>query len=180
MPVSDRAIAYAESLLPIKLAIVGYAEMVFEKAKVEPRFLWDEKEDKWAGLLRSPKDLGPNGEKRVNCVCVYYDGLDLADGEFNAIMKSIQPLIPIGITYYREFILGTNQLNAEDEMQKDIAKFQFTLAEHKNLGLSGIQNHSGIRVPKLVFDGLGGTPIFFGASKLRVYMNPRQTVGALS
>lgn len=179
MPVSARALLYAAALRPIKLAIVGYAEMVFTKAKVEPRYIFDKDQNKWAALLKSPKDLGPNGEKLVNCVCVYYEGLDLADGEFNQILKSMQPLIPIGITYYREFILGTNLLNAEDTMQEEIAQFQFTLAENKSLGLNGIAGHSGIRIPKLVFDGLGETPILFGASKLRVYMDPRQTVGAL-
>jgi len=64
-------------------------------------------------------------------------------------------------------------------MQEDIALFQFTVAEHKDLGLDGIQGHSGIRVPKLVFDALGDTPVFMGASKLRVFLSPRQTVGGI-
>lgn len=169
----ERAEEYFEKVLAVKRSIKTIIEPVAPTAKVVPYFLYDPDPSgrRWAALLQSPKDGG-----RIHTICIWYDGLDFADPEFNTVMRSVRPLIPLGITVFHEFDgPGTVEDNVEDRMMKEMAIVQMTLAQHPLLDLDGITGHHGLRFPKINIIPLGEKQALSSSGRFRVQMDARKT-----
>lgn len=158
----------------IKDAIAAIILPIAPTAQVIKRFVFDPNEDNWVGLLRSAADLDANGDQRIHTICVYYDGWDFIDPGLSSTLAAINPLLPIGISFFHGYDLGTDTTNSEKRLQKEIIEVMFTLAQKTDLNVRDyVKGHRGLRVPRLNLKLFGQYPVQYALGRLEVLLQSR-------
>lgn len=155
----------------VKNALVAILIPLAPKAKIIKRWAWDGNADQWGGILRSPTDIGTDGKKRVHAICVYFDGIGK---EPQAPITSAEFLLPLGLSFFQQYELGTDDDNTESRMQEEISIIAYTLEQYHDLNVRPIvMRHLGLSVPNYVFRRDIAPPCLLGESRLMVRMQTR-------
>lgn len=162
---------YAADRITIKNAVIALVQSLNTKALVLPRFVFDERDDGWPALLRSPED---NNE--IHCIQIFFAGTKqepratTAPGTFN-------PILPMGFGFFRQYQIGTDASNSEARLDAEVALVQFAIAQNLHFGQRAlVHGHEGLEIaPYRLTPPLGQAgQIQYGLGRIDIEMQPRQ------
>lgn len=118
---------YLAARLAIKAAIVELVSGLETNALVLPRFIFDENDDSWPGMLKSPLDL-VDGEPQIHCIQIFFAGArqQRRDQTPPGLMM---PILPIGFGFFRLYEIGSDADNSEDKLDAEVATVQMEIAK---------------------------------------------------
>jgi hypothetical protein len=155
---------YLAARVAIKAAIVALVESLDTKAIVLPTFTFDESDDNWPALLRSPDDLDDDGKPKIHAIQIFYAG---ARQEKRGATPAglMLPILPIGFGFFRLYEIGVS----EEELDAEVATVQMEIAKAQTFEGA---HFDGLVVPNYrLTRGLSGTgQIQYGLGVMEIEM----------
>jgi hypothetical protein len=149
----------------IKATICDILAAADPDALIANRFLWDQDDEAWAGMLKR------SGDDPIRAITVSYGGLGFPYPQLSPVIGSAQPELPFDIWFYHGYDEGNEEENSEEELQARLFKCGWAIGAKTDLGIrQHVTAHYGLRVQSIDQKLMGKEPVTIAVANLTVLM----------